>query len=41
MKPSLRCDHMYVVVYTRPWRRWFRKTNVLRCWHCDLRVIEP
>ena len=33
--------HLYVLVYHRPWRRWFRKTQVLRCWRCDLRLSEP
>lgn len=34
-------EHLYCVVYYRPWYRWFRKTKVLRCWLCDLRVEEP
>lgn len=34
-------DHIYAVTYTRPWRRGFRKTRWLQCWHCDLKVMEP
>ena len=33
--------HLLVMVYTRPWRRFFRKTNELRCWECDLIVRDP
>jgi hypothetical protein len=32
--------HLFIVVYHRPWRRFFRKTNVLRCWKCNLRISE-
>lgn len=32
-------DHGYVVIYERPWRNFFRKVYVLRCWTCDFR--EP
>jgi predicted amidophosphoribosyltransferase len=34
-------DHLYTTVYTRPWRRCFRKTFWLRCWKCDLRIEDP
>lgn len=33
--------HAVVRTYRRPWRRWFRKTLYLRCWFCDLEIIEP
>lgn len=32
------CDHMPTVVYTRPWRRLWRKTFLVRCWMCDLKI---
>lgn len=31
-------DHLYAVVYQR---RWLRKRLVLRCWECDLRIVDP
>ena len=40
MNCVLPSDHMYVVIFRRPWRRLWRKTNVLRCWHCDLEIAE-
>ena len=30
--------HSLVVVYSRPWWNWFRKTYSLRCWACDVVV---
>jgi len=34
-------DHLYAHSYSRPWWNLFRKTYWLRCWHCDLRVMDP
>jgi hypothetical protein len=41
--PAVACygSHLDVVVFTHPLRRFFRKTYVLRCWRCDLRIMEP
>jgi hypothetical protein len=33
--------HLLVKVYHRPWYRLFRKTLVICCWKCDLRVPAP
>ena len=33
--------HHPVVTYSRPWRRRFRKTMHVRCWFCDVDVVEP
>lgn len=35
------CDHLLTIVYMRPLRRLWRKTFVVRCWYCDLKVIDP
>lgn len=34
-------DHLYTVVYRRSWRKFFRKTYVLRCWKCEIEIEEP
>lgn len=33
--------HLLITVYTRPWWNWFRKTNEIRCFECDLVIREP
>jgi len=33
--------HLLVTIYSRPWRRFFRKTYEIRCWECDVKIVEP
>jgi hypothetical protein len=34
-------DHLYVQTYSRPWWAGWRRVYWMRCWHCDLRVMDP
>jgi hypothetical protein len=36
-----RGKHLTVTVYSRPWWNWFRKTNEIRCWECEVVIREP
>ena len=32
-------DHLYAVTYGYRW--WGRKVMILRCYSCDLKIVEP
>jgi len=34
------CEHRFDTIYRRPWWRAFRKTKMLRCYRCGLRLVE-
>jgi len=33
--------HLLVTTYSRPWRRFFRKTYAIRCFECEVVLTDP
>jgi hypothetical protein len=33
--------HLYTLTYSRPWYKLFRKQYEIRCWECDMKIVEP
>lgn len=37
--PGSEFGHMLAITYRRPWRDFFIKEHVIRCWDCDLELV--